>query len=83
MSGLLSSYEGQLRNLIEAWQGNTAASRGEAGNPVSHSSCHSDIVIPINFQQESDIVTFGSIELRVPLEVSKGFEASCPDEAGT
>ena len=27
MSGLLSSYEGHLRNLLEAWQGNTDASR--------------------------------------------------------
>ena len=30
-SGLLSSYEGHLRNLLEAWQGNTDTSRGEAG----------------------------------------------------
>ena len=29
-SGLLSSYEGQLRKLLKAWQGNTDASRGEA-----------------------------------------------------
>ena len=33
MSGLLSSYEGHLRNLLEAWQGNTDTSRGEAGDP--------------------------------------------------
>ena len=38
-SGLLSSYEGHLRNLHEAWQGNTDASRGEAGDPGSLSSC--------------------------------------------
>ena len=31
-SGLLSSYEGHLRNLLEAWQGNMDASRGEAGD---------------------------------------------------
>ena len=31
-SGLLSSYEGYLRNLHEAWQGNTDASCGEAGD---------------------------------------------------
>ena len=48
------------------------ASRGEAGDPASLSSCHSDIGIPINFQEESGIVTFSSIELRMPLEVSKG-----------
>ena len=68
-------------NLLEAWQGNTDASRGEAGDPGSVSSCHSDIGIPINFQEDSGIVTFCSIELRVPLKVSKGCEVSCPDEA--
>ena len=31
-SGLLSSYDGQLRNLLEAWQGNMDTSRGEAGD---------------------------------------------------
>ena len=31
MSGLLFSYEGNNRNLHEAWQGNRDASRGEAG----------------------------------------------------
>ena len=58
MSGLLSTYEGHLRNLHEAWQGNTDASRGEAGDRGSLSSCQSDIGIPINFQEESDIGTF-------------------------
>ena len=53
MSGLLSSYEGNLRNLLEASQGNMDASQGEAGDPETLSSCHSDIGIPINFQQES------------------------------
>ena len=57
-SGLLSSYKGHLRNLLQGWQGNTDASRGKVGNPVSLSSCHSDIGIPINFQEESGIVTF-------------------------
>ena len=57
-SGLLSSYEGHLRNLHEAWQGNTDDSRGEARNPVSLSSCHSDIGIPISFQEESGFITF-------------------------
>ena len=82
-SGLLCSYEGHLRNLHEAWQGNKDASRGEAGDSVPLSTSHSDIGIPINFQEESGIVTSCSIELRVPLEVSKGCKASCPDEAGT
>ena len=58
MSGLLSSYEGNLRNLLEASQGNMDASQGEVGDPETLSSCHSDIGIPINFQQESGIVTF-------------------------
>ena len=37
-SGLLSSYEEHLSNLHEAWQGNTDAFRGEAGDRVSLSS---------------------------------------------
>ena len=56
----------------------------EVRNETLGPSCfHSDIGIPINFQEESGIVTSCSIELRVPLEVSKGCKASCPDEAGT
>ena len=57
-SGLLSSYEGHLSYQHKAWQGHMDASRGEAGDRGSHSSFHSDIGIPINFQQESGIVTF-------------------------
>ena len=49
---------GHQTNIIEAWQGNTDASRGEAGDPEALSSCLSDIGIPINFQEESGIVTF-------------------------
>ena len=30
--GLLSSYEGHLRNLLEAWQGNLDSYRSEAGD---------------------------------------------------
>ena len=51
-SGLLSSYERHLRNLHEAWQGNSDTSQGEAGDRDSLSSCHSDIGIPIKFQEE-------------------------------
>ena len=58
MSGLLSSYEGHLRNLQKAGQGNTDASRDDAGDPVSLSSWHRDIGIPINFQEESGILNF-------------------------
>ena len=61
MSELLSSYQGHLRNLLEAWQGNTDASQGEAGDPASVSSFHSDIGIPINFHQESGIIIFEAL----------------------
>ena len=57
-SRLLSSYEGHLRNLHEAWQGNMDSSRGESGGPVSLSCCPRDTGIPINFKEESCIVTF-------------------------
>ena len=57
-SGLLSSYDGHLRNLNEAWQDNTEASVGEVGNQASFSIWHSYIGVPIKFQEESGIVTF-------------------------
>ena len=53
------------------------------GDPGSHSVCHYDFGILINFQKETVIITFCSVELCVPLDVLKGFEASCPDEAVT
>ena len=57
-SGLLSSYNGHLRNLNYAWQDNTDASGGELGDQASLSSFHRDIGIPINFQEESGLITF-------------------------
>ena len=57
-SGLLSSYDGQLRNLNYAWQDHIDAVGGEAGDQASVSIWHSDIGFPINFQQESGIITF-------------------------
>ena len=57
-SGLLSSYDGHLRNLNYAWQDNTDASADVAGDRGSLSSGNSDIGIPIHFQKESGIVTF-------------------------
>ena len=39
------SYKGHLRNFLEAWQGNRDASRDEAGDHDSLSSCHNDIGI--------------------------------------
>ena len=41
------------------------------GDQVSLSSFHRDIGIPINFQEESSLISFGSLELRDPLEVSR------------
>ena len=43
-------------------------------------SWHSYIGIPINFHEESGIVTFGSNEISATLDVSKGCEALCPEE---
>ena len=57
-SGFLSSYDGHLRNLNYAWQDNTDASGGEAGDRGSLSSWNTDIGIHIYFQKESGIVTF-------------------------
>ena len=57
-SGLLASYNGHLRNLNYVWQDNMDTSGGEAGNRGSLSSWHSDIGIPIHFQEESGIITF-------------------------
>ena len=54
-SGLLSSYDRHLRNVNED---NMDASGDEAGDQASLSRCHSDIGFPINFQEESGIVTF-------------------------
>ena len=41
------------------------------GDQGSLSSFHRDIGIPIYFQEESSLVSFGSLELREPLEVSR------------
>ena len=57
-SVLLSSYNRHLRSLSDAWQDITDTSGSESGDQASLSSWHSDIGIPINFQEESGIVTF-------------------------
>ena len=57
-SGLLSIYDGHLRNLNWDWQDNTEASGSEAGDQVSLSSFHSDIGVIFSFQEESGFVTF-------------------------
>ena len=53
---------------------------GEAGGQASLISWHSYIGIPINFYEESGIVTIWSSELSAPLDVSKDCEALCPEE---
>ena len=57
-SVLLSSYDGPLGTLNYAWQENTYDSGGESGGPASLIIWHSYIGIPINFHEESGIVTF-------------------------
>ena len=57
-SGLLSSYDGHLGKLNYAWQKNTDASLGEPGGQYSLISWQGYIRIPINFHEESGIVTF-------------------------
>ena len=57
-SGLLSSSDGHVRNLNYFWHDNTDASGGEVGNQASLSSFHRDIGTPINFQEESSLVSF-------------------------
>ena len=79
-SRLLYCYNGHLGKLNYAWQENTYTSRCESGGQASLISWHSYIGIPINFHEESGIVTFWSIELSAPLEVSNGCEALCPEE---
>ena len=54
----MSTYEKQLRNLHEAWQGNMDNFQGEVEEKVSLSCFHSDIGIPMNIQKESGTVTF-------------------------
>ena len=53
---------------------------GEAGGQASLINWQSYIGIPINFHEESGIVTFWSNELSAPLYVSKGFEALCREK---
>ena len=55
--GLLSIYDGHLGKLNYAWQENTDTSGGEPGDQASLISWHSYIGIPINFHEESGIVT--------------------------
>ena len=60
-SGLRSSYHGHLGKLNYSWQENTDASGREPGGQASLISWHSYIGIPINFHEESGIVTFEAL----------------------
>ena len=53
------------------------------GDQGSLSSFHRDIGIPINFQEESSLVSFGSLELREPLEVSRDVRSPFQIPRGT
>ena len=52
-------------------------------NQASFSSFHRDIGIPINFQEESSLVSFGSLELQEPLEVSRDVRPPVQMRRGT
>ena len=57
-SGLLSSYDGSFGKLNYARQESTDASGDEPRGQVSLICCHIYIGIPVNFHEESGIVTF-------------------------
>ena len=60
-SGILSSYDGHIRNINYALMVNKDASGGDVGDHASHSSFKKDLGIPINFQEESGLVTFEAL----------------------
>ena len=53
------------------------------GDQESLSSCHSDIGISINFQEASSLVSFRSLELHEPLEVSRDVRPPVQMRRGT
>ena len=53
------------------------------GDQSSLSSFHRDIGIPINFLEQSSLVSFGSIELHEPLEVSRDVRPPVQNSRGT
>ena len=70
-SALLYSYYAYLRNLSQASQDNTDASRSEEWHRGSLSIWHSDIGIPNNTEKLSGIVKIWSSGFHVALESSK------------
>ena len=57
-SGLLSSYDGHHGKFKYAWQENRDASGDDPEGQASLISWHSYIGIPINFHEESGIISF-------------------------
>ena len=53
------------------------------GDQASLSSFQKDLGIPINFQEESRLVTFLTIELHEPLEVSRDVSPPAQMRRGT
>ena len=53
------------------------------GDQASLSSFQKDLGIPINFQEESGLITFLSIELPEPLEVSRDVRPPVQMKQGT
>ena len=53
------------------------------GDQASLSSFQKDLGIPINFQEESGLITFLSIELHEPLEVSRDVRPPAQKRRGT
>ena len=53
------------------------------GDQVSLSSFHRDTGIPINFQEESSLVSFWSLELHEPLNVSRDVRSPVHMRQGT
>ena len=53
------------------------------GDQGSLSSFHRDIGIPINFQEESSLVTFSSLEIHRPLKVSRDLRPPVQIRQGT
>ena len=57
------------------------ASGGVVGDQASISSFQKDLGIPVNFQEESSLVTFEAFN-STSLSSVKRCEVPCPDEAG-
>ena len=83
------SCEGHLGILLEAWQGNRDATRGEAGAPVSLCSCHRDIGFLSIFMRSQALSSFEALnsgllsscqrDVRPPVEMRQGIWALSKD----